>query len=224
MKKIFNTIALFLIVNIAFAQTISVQSVEREANKIVYKGMGVNIELDQKFVEKEWKKKLKEFGGKSGSIKGATQIDGASISNISSNPIRIITNVEGSKGATEVWWVLDLGTEYVTSQSSNFSSAKKILHDFAVECYRADIMQQISEAEKEHEQTVKNYEKEIKTGENIVKNITSNKETIVKLQDENIKLEKDKTQNLKDQEQLKKDVETMKKKVEVTKLKLDKIK
>ncbi len=223
MKKIIILILAVTVAQITFGQVVTINPVEREVDKVPHKGMGVSIELDKKFVEKEWKKKIKEFGGKSSTLKGVTVIEGASISEISSGPIRILTKVEGGKGTTEVWWVLDLGTEYVVSGSSHWSAAKKALHDFGVQCYREDINDQISEAEKEYESTVKNLEKEEKEGVHLTEKVASNKSQIEKLKEENLRLEKEKEQNKKDQEQLKKDAETMKGKVETTKAKLDKV-
>jgi len=224
MKKIFGLVIAVFAVHVMSAQTVTVQPVEREVAKVPRKGLGVNIELDSKFVEKQWKKKLKDFGGKSSSEKGGvTKIEGATITELSSSPVQMWTKVEGGKGTTEVWWIIDLGTEYVTSESSSFGTAKKILHDFGVECYREDINEQIEEAEKEYEKTVKNLEKEQKEGENLNGKIESNKSTIEKLQQENVGLEKEVDQNKKDQEQLTKDVATMKKKVEEVKAKLDKV-
>ena len=224
MKKIsVLTIAIFAIVQISLAQKVTVQPSERSVDKIPHKGMSVTLELEKKFVEKLWKKRLKEFGGKSSGLKGATVIEGASVSDVSSTPAKIMTITSGGKGNVEVWWAIDLGTEWVTQNSSSYSAASNILKDFGMSAYRQDITEQIEDAEKEYEKTVKNLDKAVKDGTTMVAKVESNKSTIEKLKSENIQLEQDIVTNKKDQEGLTKDIGTMKKKVEDTKKKLDMI-
>ena len=222
MKKIalFATTVL-AIVNFSTAQTVSVQASERSVDKIPHKGMSITLELEKKFVEKLWKKRLKDFGGKSSGLKGATVIEGASITDVASTPVKVMTKVTGGKGNVEVWWALDLGTEWVTQNSSSYGSASKILKDFGMSAYRQDITEQIADAEKEYEKTVKNYDNTVKDGVSMTSKVESNKSTIEKLKADNVQLEQDIVTNKSQQESLTKDISTMKKKVEDTKKKLD---
>ena len=191
----------------------------------------MDLQLDKKFVEKMWKKKLKEFSGKIGGAKGGSMIEGASISPIAKNPINIYTSVNKSKGGTQVWWAIDMGSSYLAKGGSGWSAAEKILLDFGREAYREDINKQISEAEKALAKSIKTYEKEVGEGEDLVKDIEKNGKDKIKLEQELVQngedlvqLKKDTEQNKKDQENAKKDSEKMKVAVDAVRAKLDGVK
>ena len=109
MKKIlvFSIALIFSLVS--FGQKVAVYETNKEINSTPRKGMAISLQLDKKFVEKMWKKKLKEFGGKSSNVKGGSEVTGASIPAIAKNPVKIITSVGKGKDGIEVWWAIDMG-------------------------------------------------------------------------------------------------------------------
>lgn len=228
MKKILILSSIIFWSVVGFTQKLSVYETNKEIDKIPRKGMAISLQLDNKFVDKAWKKKLKEFGGKSSNVKGGTEINAAEIPPVSKNPVKIFTSVDKAKGGVEVWWAIDMGTTYMEKGGSGWSAAEKILIDFAKETHREDINVQIAEAEKAHEKAQKDYEKEISEGEDLVKNIEKNKDEKLKLEQalidnaENLKkLKKDQEDNKKDQEETKKEAEKMKQAIEVVRAKLE---
>ena len=231
MKKILaiGVIAVWSVMG--FAQKVSVYESNKEIDNVPRKGMASSFQLDKKFVEKMWSKKLKEFGGKSSNVKGGSEIDGASIPSVAKNPVKIITSVGKGKDGVEVWWAIDMGTAYMEKNGAGWSSAEKIMLDFGREVYREDINAQIAEAEKAFEKAQKDYEKEVKEGEGLVKSVEKNADEKIKLEQELkdngenlVQLKKDQEQNKKDQESTKKESEKMKQAIEVVRAKLSGVK
>ena len=231
MKKIL-IFSIAVVVSIcSFGQKVTVYETNKEINSTPRKGMAVSLQLDKKFVEKMWKKKLKEFGGKSSNVKGGTEIEGASIPSVAKNPVKIITSVGKGKDGIEVWWAIDMGTSYMEKGGSGWSSAEKIMNDFGKEAYIEDINEQIAEAEKAYEKAQKDYDKEVKEGEDLVKDVEKNGKDKIRLEqeikdnaDQLVQLKKDQEQNKKDQESTKKEAEKMKAAIEVVRKKLDGVK
>ncbi len=165
------SIALFFSLNIlysVFAQSkkeIEVTSGHAEVQQVDRQGMQVSIELDDKFVTKNWVQKLKEYG-KVESEKGGYVIHGASIPDISS-ACTIYSTVISGKSGTKVFWAIDLGGSYITEGHSHYGSAKKKLKDFATSAYVADINVQIAAAEDALKSSVRDQEKLVKQGENL---------------------------------------------------------
>lgn len=220
---------LFLSVSLVFAQKVKVNESSEMIDKISRTGQHVIIDLDQKTVAKAWEKQLKSYG-KVESSKGVFTVAVANVSGVSSNPCKIISMVQSSGKGTKVWWAIDLGSSFVTSNGSNsaYKGAEKILKEFALSCYRDDINDQIKEAEKALASSVKNQEKEVKNGEQLAKNVEKNKKEKAdlgqKLKDNASDLEqlkKDIEKNKKDQESAAQEVEKMKKAVDVVKQKLN---
>lgn len=233
MQKIVFTLLLFFIASqFVVAQKVKVSESTETIDKLDRSGLFVVIDLDQKTVDKMWEKQLKSYG-KTESSKGTYTTPVANVSNISSSPVKIVSKVEGSGKGTKVWWTIDMGTSHVTkeSNSSAYKSAEKILYEFALECYRVDINNQIKDAEKALSSSVKNQERKIKDGENLVRDIDKNKQEKInleqKLKDNASELEqlkKDVEQNKLDQTAAASEVEKMKKAVDVVKQKLDDLK
>lgn len=228
MKNLFITIISFFLTFSAFSQKVTVYELGKEIDNMTRKGMATTLQLDNKFVEKMWKKKIKSFGGKSSSSKNGTIISGATIPSISKNPVNIVTSINKVKEGVEVFWAIDMGTSYVVEGGSGWSSAKKLLTDFGKEAYIEDINIQIKDAEKAHNKAIKAFEKERQEGENLVKAIEKNGVEKIKLEEELVQngedlvqLKKDQEQNTKDQENAKKDADKMKVAVDAVRAKLD---
>jgi hypothetical protein len=213
----------------SLGQKINVSQSSETIEKIPRTGLSVMIALDDNEVEDEWKKQLKTYG-KVESSKGVYTVAIANIPSVSSSPCRVTSIVKSSGKGSQVWWTIDLGNQMLTSNSSASKAAEKILHDFAVLCYRDDINNQIKEAEKALANSVKSQEKEVKEGQDLVKDVEKNKQEKINLEQKIVQngkdleqLQKDIAQNKTDQSAAGAEVEKMKKAVEVVKSKLTSI-
>jgi len=160
------------LVNAQAKKEIAVMSGHSEIQQVDRKGMQVLIELDEKFISKNWAQKLKEFG-KVETDKSNLIIHGASIPDISS-ACTIYSNVTSTSKGVFVFWAIDLGSEYITEGHSKYDAAKKKLHDYAAGIYIADVNIQIAAAESALHSSVKNQEKLIKLSESLKNNTQKN--------------------------------------------------
>ena len=231
MKKIFIVSALFLSAFIGFGQkNISVVSKEIVVEKITRKGLAVLVELDEKFVKEQWKKQIKEYG-KTESKGSAYWIEVAQIPAISSSSVKLYSSLESSGKGTMVWLGIDLGDKHVVEGGEGYESAKKLLRDFALGCYKQDLVEQVNEATKALETSQKKDEKVIKNGEKLVSDKESNASNKIKLEDalkknaeDKIQLEKDIEQNKKDQVASKEEVAKMQKALELKQAEVSQLK
>jgi hypothetical protein len=228
MKNLATFIFTLFIFNLCIAQKAKVTESTETIDKIPRTGLSLLIELDDKMVERLWEKQLKNYG-KVNSSKGIYSISPASIATISSQPCIVTSLVKSSGKGTIVWWAIDMGKEHVTSSGSPsaYKAAEKILNDFALQCYREDINEQIEEAEKAVSDAVKAQEKQVKEGESLLRSVDRNKQEKANLEQklkdnaaELVKLQQDIEQNKKDQAVAAQDVEKMKKALEAVKAKL----
>ena len=127
---------------------------------------------------------------------------------------------------------MDLGDAYVTSEGdkSKYKEAEKILHDFGVAVYLADINEQIKEAEKVLMSSVRDQERMIAKGESIRGNVIDNRQDKVKWEkklEDNAnqykQLKIDSTQNVQNQAATAETVEKMKRAVEAVRSKISKV-
>ncbi|MEY3451017.1 MAG: hypothetical protein RL711_842, partial [Bacteroidota bacterium] len=191
----------------SFAQKVMVTEHEETIDNVTRKGMSTIILLEQEITEKSWLKKLKEFG-KVESSKNIYTVAIANISGISSTPVNIISTITQSDKGSKVFWSIEMGKAYVSTKDdpAKYSTAEKILHDFAVMVYREDINDQIKDAEKVLSQTVKVQDKKVRLGGDLVNKVERNKQQKLNLEqklrdnaDELIQLQKDIEQNKLDQ-------------------------
>lgn len=231
MKKLIFLLVLLVVSSVSFSQKIKVEGVEENVNGVPRKGLGVVVELDEKFVKKLWEKKLKEFG-KVDNSKGYFYVNGGNMKGVSSSPVNIISGIKSSKSGHMVWYAIDLGDSYVTTDNKkgSYRDAEQILKDFAIQCYTEDINNQIEDAQKALDKTIKEKEKKVKEGDNLVKDVEDNKKDKAKLEqklkenaEDLVKLQNKQEQNKKDQAAAAQDVEKMKQAVEAVKQKLNKI-
>ncbi|WP_018343182.1 hypothetical protein [Cytophaga aurantiaca] len=187
-------ITLLICLNLTFlvtAQTkkeIAVMSGHSEIQQVDRKGMQVLIELDEKFVSKNWAQKLKEFG-KVETDKGNFILHGASIPDIST-ACTIYSNVVSTSKGVFVFWAIDLGSEYIIEGHSKYDAAKKKLRDYAAGIYIADVNVQIAAAESALNSSVKNQEKLVKLSETLKSDTQKNAKEKTELErkiDENSK-------------------------------------
>lgn len=231
MKKIILLALILLQHNFIQAQKIKIEESSEDISGVSRAGLYTLVELDFKMIEKAWERKLKDFG-KVSSSKGSYTVAADNIPSLTSKPSIIYSKLQSTSSGTKVWWAIDMGNSYAASASDHgaFKSAEKILHDFAAECYRSDINEQIKEAEKAFSSSTKNQEKEARHGEQLVRNVEKNKQEKLRL-DEALKqngldldqLHRDIESNKNSQTAAAAEVEKMKKAVEIVREKLNNI-
>ena len=229
MKRIVIAFCLGIISLAAFSQKgTKVYSKDYTVEKIQRQGLATTIELDKKFVKKKWEKFIKDYG-KIESKKNTFIINVANINSISSNAVKFYSAIESSGKGTQVWIAIDMGSKYVVEGGQGYSSAEKLLKDFGKACYRADVEEQVKEAEGALKVATKKQSKTIKEGETLSNNLESNAKEKQKLEtaiENNAKqkeqLEKDIVQNGKDKEVAKGEFEKMKKALEIKQAELSK--
>ena len=192
----FTIVSPFLI-----AQKIQIAESSETIENVSRSGLYTVIDLDSRQVEKAWERHLKTFG-KLNSSKGYFILPEANVPQISSKSASVYSKIQSMPQGTKVWWAIDLGDSYASNASNHsaFSSAEKELHEFASECYKNDINEQIKDAEKAHTASIRFYEKEVKRGEQLNRNVANNLA-------EKAKLEEQLKQNAIELEQLKKEIE-----------------
>lgn len=217
--------------NIAFAQKVTVAEGEEKAEDLPRKGLYTLLELDEDVVKREWNRKLKEFGSVR-TKSGVYILEQAKILSISETPIKVLSKVDHSMKGTKVWIAVDLGTSFITKdgEPAKYKELEKIVHDFGVNMYIADINEQIKEAEKVLENNVKEQEKQISKGENIKNNIAKNRNYKLSLEKKIVEtdslyrnLKFDSIQNVQNQKASAESVEKMKRAVDLTRAKINKV-
>jgi len=221
----------FILCSLAHSQTIKVVDKDDRIEKMQRNGYSVLIQLEKSFVAKNWAKKVKSYG--KAEISGDEYIvHQATMPEISSSPVKFYSKVnEKAKQGTEVWMAVDLGTEFVTKDHIKTQAAEKLLYQFAVETYQADIKIQIEEAETTLGKTTKEYEKSVAGEAKVKTKMQKNKEEKMGLLNEikqnkvdSVQLVKDLEMNKLEQKQDSLEVVKMKKAVEVVKAKLTTVK
>ena len=122
-------------------------------------------EANDKDVERLWKKELKNMKAKVGREKGDIFGDDATLGSVSANSVDIYAIVSSTSSGTVLTVWFDLGGAYVDAAYSGASSVKKLLENFAVDCAKDAVGQQVKEQErilggleKDQERLVKNKE------------------------------------------------------------------
>jgi hypothetical protein len=228
----------------SWAQRSAVEETEVEINGITRKGQRILIQLDSKLVEKAWSGYLKEKSGgtvkgpsllptaKGLATKGIYTVEKAKIDTITSNPMRIMSKVEGTQDGTMVWWTLDMGNAYLSQKETKkeWERSEAMLQQFARQVYKQDVTQQISDAEKAVANSQAEAERVVRQAEDIQNKIAKNQQKKLDLEaalvannQELEQLNREVETNLKQQEAAKLEVENMRRAVEIVKAKMDKI-
>ncbi|GAA4305112.1 DNA repair ATPase [Nibribacter koreensis] len=225
-------------------QRSTVDEKEVDINGIVRKGQRIMIQLDNKVVEKAWASYLKEKSGgtvkgpsilptaKAQAGKGVYTVEKAQIDTITTNPMRIMSKVEGSDQGTMVWWSLDLGNAYLSKKETTkeWARSEALLQQFARQLYKQDVQNQIADAEKVLVNSQNEADRVVRQADEIKYKITKNQARKQELEaelaanaNELTQLNQDVENNLKQQEAAKKQVENMRRAVDIVKAKMDKI-
>ncbi|MDX2196848.1 MAG: hypothetical protein NW207_10550 [Cytophagales bacterium] len=226
--KIHLIIILFIFAGSLHGQKVVVTDSEERIDNMLRKGMAIFMDLDIDFVQNAWQKRLKEIG-KYSKKNNNYFIDEANMPGISATPLKVVSKIEQSAKGVKVWYCIDKGTEYVSSDGDkkHYDEAVKILHDFGVQTYLADINNQLKDAEKVLLSSVKEQEKIIFKGQKIKENMVDNRQDSVKLvqkMNENSmaykQLRSDSVANYQNQMAASENVEKMKKAVELVRAKI----
>jgi hypothetical protein len=219
MKKLLFLLNFLIISQLSTAQTILAGSELFE--KARKDGLYFTVNIDKKYIEKEWQNYISKFGKVSKS-KETFEIGAAKMSDISPDPINFQTKITGDKTKSTIFCAFDTGGgNMVTNNTNNYPAAEKILKDF----YQAAMHnEEIRLAERDVEESGKNLEKVVKTGDRLAKDIERNKKEkenlLKKIEENKTDLEKlltDQTANKQDQENAKIAVEEKKKALEQVK-------
>lgn len=219
MKKIFFLLNFLIISQLTNAQVILAGSELFE--KARKDGLYFTINVDKKFIEKEWQNYISKFG-KVSKTKDFYEISNAKMMDISPDPVYFQSKLTGDKTKTTIFCAFDTGGgNMVTTNTNNYPAAEKIMKDFyGVAMYN----EAVRLAEKDVEASEENLEKVIKTGERLAKDIERNKKEkenlLKKLEENKLNLEKliaDQTANKQDQENAKIALEEKKKALEQVK-------
>lgn len=203
MRKVFLT-GILLVVGVAsFAQTIL--SGSEVFGKDRKEGFYMTLNIEKKFIEKEWSLFISKYGGVAQS-RETFNIAAANISEVSPDPINLMTKIiSDQKVKTKVFASFDLGGgNMVSDNNKEFKGVEKLLKDFYAFAMQNE---DVRLAERDAEESQKNLDRVNKTGDRIARDIEKNKrekEKLLKEIEENrIELEKllkDQTSNKQDQE------------------------
>ncbi len=217
------TIAICILTSTTFLfaqQKIKVKAVTEKMSQGYKQGLSVTIpEAEEREVSKEWKKELKDFGGKISNNKGEIFSDDATIKEISSNTIDIYSIISQNGDNVDLTVFFDLGGAFISAEdnSSQYLKADAIMERFAVSAAKTAVSNQVDIASKELKDLENDHEKLLKDKENLQKNIEQWKKDIEKAQ-------ADIKTNEKDQESKKVAIETQSKNIAKLKDKLNAIK
>lgn len=203
MRKVLLTGILLVESFAGFAQTIL--SGSEVFGKDRKDGFYMTINIEKKFVEKDWSLFISKYGGVAQS-REVFNITAANIPGISPYPINLMTKVTSDqKVKTKIFASFDeVGGNTVSENSNSFIGVEKLLNDF-----HAFAMQNedVRLAERDTEESQKNLDRVNKTGDKLARDIEKNKrekEKLLKEIEENrIELEKllkDQIINKQDQE------------------------
>lgn len=214
-----SLLAMGLITNAAFAQAMEVREVTEKMSQGKQPALSINIPgADDKDVEKEWKKLVKDMGNKTSGSKKEMFTDNLLISSISTNTIDVYAAVDKSKSGTTFMVFFDLGGAFLNSKDhpEQYAAAAQFLRNFALGLAR-------SAAEGELKDVENDLSKLEKEQRDLQKDQWKLEDTIKKAEETIAKARKDLEENKKDQEKNTKLLEEQKKKVSDAKSILDKI-
>jgi len=215
----------------SICQSIEVNPASSTISEKNLKGFVVCLELDVKTVEKSWARFLKSIGKFESVEKQSMQGLNLMLANISSDAVDFFSKVTVSPRCVQVFMgALRAGSslELLNVQNEN---VKKMLHEFALEQYRQDVISQMSEAERVVNIAVKAHDKRESEGKSLKNKISRNKKERIRLiQDLDYnalqlkKLRTDSTQNVNEQETALEEIAKVRKISEEKKLRLSQLK
>lgn len=203
MRKVLLTGILLVASFAGFAQTIL--SGSEVFGKDRKEGFYMTLNIEKKFIEKEWSLFISKYGGVAQS-RETFNIAAANISDVSPDPINLMTKIiSDQKVKTKVFASFDLGGgNMVSDNNKEFKGVEKLLKDFYSFAMQNE---DVRLAERDAEESQKNLDRVNKTGDRLTRDIEKNKrekEKLLKEIEENRveleKLLKDQVANKQDQE------------------------
>lgn len=203
MRKVLITGILLVANLVSFAQTIL--SGSEVFGKDRKEGFYMTLNIEKKFIEKDWALFISKFGGVAQS-REVFNIAAANIPEVSPDPINLMTKViADQKTKTKIFASFDVGGGNMVSENNkSFKGVEKLLKDFYAFAMQNE---DVRLAERDSEEAQKNLDRVNKTGDRIVRDIEKNKrekEKLLKEIEENRveleKLLKDQADNKQDQE------------------------
>ena len=208
MKKGLLLIVLVLLsFQIMFAQKVKVKESNKNIAGSNNNAMEVTIYNSRgSSVMKQWKKLIKNYDPDKVSNKKELFADNVKIHSISDNTIDVYAKFEDEDEESLTFIVaFDLGGVFLNTKdhSKQYSSAERIVYDFAVDMSVKGVQEKIKDQEKFVALTVKKHDKLIKENEYMNKKIEDSQKFI---EDTKLKLE----ENVKGQEETQKEIEKQK--------------
>jgi hypothetical protein len=218
MERISVCLCLFLLyaglATPAAAQRTHIQPSEKTVQKMPRRGLQTTIHMDEGIVIDAWESYLKKFG-RVESSKRVYTMENAKIAALSDKPVRVISTIEEKDGACTIFCAFDLGTAYITNQSSGYASAESFLQQFVQQAYEAERNEQLKIAEKALAEAERAREKRTNEGESLVRSQERNR-------NEKASLERKLEENKQEAEKLVRDVETNKREQQTAALEVEK--
>jgi len=164
------------------AQKVIVKEDQQKIQETKRKGMSTLIKLDYKTVKNTWKEYLKQFG-KVTSSGEYFFMEGATMAGVSTEGlVNVYSIVKETQEGVLVFWCIDLGTSYLTSESKQYEEAQRYLHRFGVKCYQDEVQKQINDAENALFTTAKQQQKTVDEGYRLEQNLEKNASEKIKLE------------------------------------------
>jgi len=171
------------------AQKLEVTETNSKFDKTSRPALMVEIPYaDQKTVEKEWKKLMKNYNPDKFKSRKEMFADNATIDRLSENTVDVYAKADEKKDIVTLFVAVDLGGAFLSSSDGDkIQVMKGIVRDFAINLVKEVYDDKI----KEQEKNVSNIEKEFKSAEDnkkhLEKEIKSYKE---KIEDNELEVEK----------------------------------
>jgi hypothetical protein len=174
---------------------------------------------------------MKSVGKFEGSEKQALQGFNLMLSQISSDAVDFFSKITVSPRCIQVFMGATRAGSVLELPDNQPENVKKMLYDFAIEQYRQDLIDQISEAERVVSLAVKAHDKRVNEGNSLKNKINRNKKDRLKLfkeleqnAEDLKKLKMDSTQNKAEQETALEEIDKVRKIAEEKKAKLGQVK
>jgi hypothetical protein len=190
MKKSILVIILLIFSQLSFAQTIL--SGSEVFGKDRKEGFYMTLNIDKKYIEKDWSLFISKFGGVAQS-REVFNIAAANLPEISPDPINLMTKVTSEqKLKTKIFASFDTGGGNMVSQNNkSFNGVENLLKDFYSFAMQNE---DVRLAERDADESQKNLDRVSKTGDKIAKDIERNKrekdKLLKEIEENKVELEK----------------------------------
>ena len=150
MRKIITITALTIFSFSAFSQKIKVSQSNERIGGGSHSALTVMIyQVKSSEVRKEWKNLIKGYNAVKVSSKKEIFADDCRISSISDNTIDVYAKADEKNDAVKFVVGFDLGGVYLSSSSSGYKTAERMVYDFAVKLTKMGVENELKDTEKE---------------------------------------------------------------------------